>query len=128
MDPYPFKHPAVILARIRKGIEPSLYAAGFKLDGRNKPRNPVYIYLDYSRPGELFRLSWDRRDSNHFISFVAELLAGDESRVVAKTDLHSVLAHVPKHAITAELLMQIDRFVDAVNDFFGDTPGKGSAQ
>ena len=53
-DPSPFKHPAIILAKIRDAIEPSLAAAGFKFDGRNKPRTPVYLYLDYSRGDELF--------------------------------------------------------------------------
>ncbi len=123
MDPYPFKHPAVILARIRKRIEPSLLAAGFRFDGRNKPPRPVHIYLDYSRASELFRLSWDRRDSNHFVGFVAELLSGeDEFRVITKADL-SYLAKVPKRAVTGELRTQIDRFIDAVSGFFAGRDG-----
>ena len=78
MDPNPFKHPAVILARLRIAIEPSLSAAGFQFDGRNKPEAPVHLYLDYSRGDELFRLSWDKRERSGFIGFVAEMLREPE--------------------------------------------------
>lgn len=37
VDPNPFKHPAIILAKVRANLEPSLLAAGFRFDGRNKP-------------------------------------------------------------------------------------------
>jgi hypothetical protein len=43
MDPNPFKHPAIILAKIRTAIEPSLLAAGFQFNGRNKPSRPIYL-------------------------------------------------------------------------------------
>jgi hypothetical protein len=117
MDPYPFKHPAIILARIRKAVEPSLVAAGFQFDGRNKPARPVYLYLDYSRPAEVLRLAWDRHDSNNFIGLTATLLggSGDETRIAA-IDL-SELAHLPKRQTTPALQMRMDAFVAAVQHF-----------
>jgi hypothetical protein len=114
MDPYPFKHPAIILAKVRKAVEPSLIAAGFRFDGRNKPASPVYLYLDYSRSAELLRLAWDRRDSDNFIGLTAVRVgdAGDETRDAA-IDLRD-LAHLPKQQTAAVLQLRMDAFVDAV--------------
>jgi hypothetical protein len=118
MDPNPYKHPAIILAALRSAIEPSLSAAGFRFEGRNKPSKPIYLYLDYSRRGELFRLAWDRRDSNRFLGFTAEL--GSEAEegytTVAKCDL-SGIARTPTQSVMAELQVRIDSFVKTVNAF-----------
>jgi hypothetical protein len=115
MDPNPFKHPAILLARIRKAVEPSLLAAGFQFDGRNKPDRPLYLYLDYSRPGDLFRLSWHRRDSNHFIGFTAELLGVSEAPTIIATANFSGIDYPRKHPTTAEVQSRIDSFAEAVN-------------
>jgi hypothetical protein len=126
MDPNPFKYPAIILAKIRAAIEPSLSAAGFHFDGRNKPSRPIYLYLDYSRPGELFRLSWDRRDSNHFIGFTAEIMNEPQGcRRIAAADL-SGIAKLPNVEATAEVQMKIDLFVDAINAFLNNLPRSAS--
>jgi len=117
MDPNPFKHPAILLAGIRKAIEPSLFSAGFQFDGRNKPDKPLYLYLDYSRPGELFRLSWDRRDSNRFIGLTAEILGDSEQPTTISTISLSGVAHLPKHEVTAAVQMRMDSFVGAVKAF-----------
>jgi hypothetical protein len=122
VDPNPFKHPAIILARIRKAVEPSLLAAGFEFNGRNKPNRPIYLYLDYSRPGELFRLSWDRRDSNRFIGFTAEVTDEPHGcKAVVTTDL-SGIAKLPKSRVSAEVQIRIDSFVQTVNAFLNDLP------
>lgn len=125
MDPNPFKHPAVILAKIRNAIEPSLWAAGFCFDGRNKPNVPLHLFLDYSRAGQLFRLAWDRRDSDQFIGFVAEVY--DESqghRTIAVAEF-SDIAGMPKAKVTAEFEMRVDSFATAVNDFLMNLNGGG---
>jgi hypothetical protein len=120
MDPNPFKHPAIILAQLRKGIEPSLLAAGFRFDGRNKPSKPLYLYLDYSRQGELFRLSWDRRDSNRFLGVAAELLGDPEGYTLITAVDMSGVAKVPRNRTTAEVQTRIEKFVKAVNDFLNN--------
>ena len=117
MDPNPFKHPAIILSRMRKAIEPSLFVAGFQFDGRNKPSIPVYLYLDYSRPGELVRLAWDRRDSNRFIGVTAELLGPAESVTIIAASSLSGIARLPKGQVTAEVRMRLDAFAETVNAF-----------
>jgi hypothetical protein len=122
MDPNPFKHPAIILGRVRKAIEPSLFAAGFQFDGRNKPNVPVYLYLDYSRPGELLRLAWDRRDSNRFIGVTAELLGPSESVTTVAAINLSGIARLPKCQVTAEVQMRLDSFVATVNAFVKNSP------
>ena len=122
MDPNPFKHPAIILAKLRKAIEPSLFAAGFRFEGRNKPYKPLYLYLDYSRQGELFRLCWDRRDSNRFLGLTAELLGDPEGyRLIAAADL-SGGSRAPRNRTTAEVQMRIDSFIEAVNGFLDNLP------
>jgi hypothetical protein len=117
MDPNPFKHPAIILAKIRDGVESSLSDAGFQFDGRNKPTRPVHLYLDYSRGNELFRLAWDRRDSNQFIGIVAELIREpDELISVVSTDLRYI-AKLPRDAATAEIQMQIEVMTQTINQY-----------
>lgn len=117
MDPNPFKHPAIILAKIRAGIESSLSDAGFQFDGRNKPTRPVHLYLDYSRGDELFRLSWDRRDSNRFIGIVAELIREpDELNSVVSADL-SYTAKLPRDAATAQIQLKIETITKSINEY-----------
>jgi hypothetical protein len=117
MDPNPFKHPAIILAKIRDGVESSLSDAGFQFDGRNKPTRPVHLYLDYSRGNELFRLAWDRRDSNQFIGIVAELIREpDELISVVSTEL-SYTAKLPPNAATAQIQLQIETITTTINEY-----------
>lgn len=127
MDPNPFKHPAIVLARIRKAVEPSLIAAGFQFDGRNKPERPVHLYLDYSRPGELFRLAWDRRDSNRFIGVTAELLdAAERSTTIAAVDM-SRSVKLPASRNTAEIQTKIDSIVEDIIGFLRKLPPNETA-
>ena len=122
MDPNPFKHPAIVLARVRRAIEPSLLAAGFQFNERNKPNKPIYLYVDYSRPSELFRLSWDRQDSNRFLGLKAEILDQPNGcKTIAATDL-SLPATFPRNRVTGEIQMRIDSFVEAVNAFLNGLP------
>ncbi len=115
MDPNPFKHPAIMLARIRDAIAPSLAAAGFKLVGRNKPPTSVHLYIDYSRGNDLFRLSWDRRDSNQFIGFVAEFIhEPDILESIISMDL-SYISKLPHAAVTPEVQTQIDAIAKSIN-------------
>jgi hypothetical protein len=128
MDPNPFKHPAIILAKVRSAVEPSLSAAGFHYEGRNKPSKPIYLYLDYARQGDLFRLSWDRRDSDRFIGFTAELaFERNGYTTIASSDL-SGIAKVPKTRTTAEVQTRIDSFAKAVNAFLSNLAASDSRE
>jgi hypothetical protein len=99
-----------------------LLAAGFQFEGRNKPSKPLHLYLDYPGPGGLFRLSWDRRDSDRFIGVTAELLGpSDRHTTIAATSFSGVVGE-PKRRITPVVQMQIDSFVDTVNAFMSDLP------
>src|SRR5437016_1890526 len=87
MDPNPIKHPAVLLARTRRAVEPLLVGKGFRFEGRNKPERPLFLYIDYARGADVLRISWDRRKSNQFIGLVAELTTEQGSHlVIAETD------------------------------------------
>jgi class 3 adenylate cyclase len=117
MDPNSFKHPAIILARLRSAIEPSLSAAGFRFEGRNKPSRPIYLYLDYASQDQMFRLSWDRRDSDRLLGLIAEVGTDSEGYVtIAKCDL-SAVAWLPKKRVTAEVQDRMDLFVRTVNEY-----------
>ncbi len=125
MDPNFLKHPAVILAKMRNAIEPSLVAAGFSFDDRNKPSVPLHLFLDYSRQESLFRLSWDRRDSNEFLGFKAEFLtAPDGYRLIAVMDL-SDMCHVPQKEASAILQTRMDSFIAAVVSFLNSVGRAG---
>ena len=122
MDPHPYKHPAIILARIRKALEPSLLAAGFRFEGRNKPQRPVHLFLDYVRGGDCLRIAWDRRESDTFIGFTAELIQEPDCRVtMVATDLTGV-GPMPSRLLTAEITRRLDLFVLAVRGFLDDSP------
>ena len=115
MDPNPFKHPAVMLAKIRDAIAPNLAAAGFVLEGRNKPERPVHLYIDYSRGNELFRLSFDRRESERFIGFIAEfMLEPDRLETLTSSDLSSI-GKLPRNTIAIELEQELEKFADSIN-------------
>ncbi len=105
-----------MLARVRDRIEPSLVAAGFDFAGRNKPEAPAYLYLDYSRDTELIRVAWDRRDSNNFIGFVAEL-ARESVMVWSITRDLSHIARTLGNQATAQVQFEIEAFAKAVNDY-----------
>jgi hypothetical protein len=122
MDPNPFKHPAIMLAAVRTAIEPALLAAGFRFEGRNDPRPgpPLYLFLDYSRGNETFRVAWDRRDSNRFIGFTAELLTESGAyTIVTSTELHG-LAVIRKHSITSAIQLHLDAFTKKIKDFLAE--------
>jgi hypothetical protein len=118
MGPSPFKHPAVILANVRDAIEPSLSAAGFEFDGRHRPQKPIYPYLDYSRPGMLFRLAWDRRNECNFLGMIVELLddAG-EYQAVATLDFSGLSFTWSPGRIATEVTSRIEVFVATFNGF-----------
>ena len=127
MDPNPYKHPAIILAKIRSAIEPSLQAAGFHFDGRNKPARPIYLYVDYFRKDQCFRLSWDRRDDKSFIGLIAEIIQEpDHLMTIAKVNF-SGMAKSPRKRITAEVEMRITPFVDAINDYLSNSTSSGGS-
>jgi len=117
MDPNRFKHPAIILATIRSAVEPSLLAAGFQFDGRNKPDKPLHLYVDYARKDQLFRLAWDRRDSNRFIGIIAEIIQEPDQLITIAEMKLSELARVPRDQITTEIQKRIDPFAETVKEY-----------
>lgn len=51
-----------LLRLLRTEIEPTLCAAGFSFEGRNKPRHPwERAWISYERRGEVFSFSFDQR-------------------------------------------------------------------
>jgi hypothetical protein len=77
-EPNTFAQPTIMLGRSRSAIATSINRAGFSRDGRNEAEAPLYVYLVYSRPGEQLRVAWDRRNSDHFVGFTAELVRGPQ--------------------------------------------------
>lgn len=60
-DPNSYKSPGLLLARIRREVEPSLVAAGFGLSGRSRRNARSRLFYDYNRGDELLTISWDHR-------------------------------------------------------------------
>ena len=122
MDPHPYKHPAIMLARIREALEPSILAAGFRFEVRNNPQRPVHLFLDYVRGRDCFRIAWDRRESDTFIGFTAELIQEPDCLVtVVATDLTGV-GPMPSRQLTAEITRRLDLFVLGVRRVLDDLP------
>lgn len=116
MDPNPIKHPAVMLARVRDAVEPALLAAGFKLQGRNKPERPVYLFIDYTDGARVFHLAWDRRHDSVFKGLLAELIEEpDRITTVASEDFAD--AELVRSQGSAKFQECIVSFAAAVNAF-----------
>ena len=116
MDPFPIKHPAVALAKIHEALQPSLKAAGFQFDGRNN-YSPTYLYIDYARGSDLFRVAWDRRcrgEIDQFIGFVAEILLEDEQLETIRSHNAAELSKHSRDKLAREFSKLIADFTDAV--------------
>ena len=106
----------MILARLRAAVEPSLFAAGFRFEGRNKsraalplpgllpPKRIISIGLGPTRqrplPGHYRRIP--KRSEGY--------------RPIAAVDL-SGIAELPRQSQTTEVQLRIDAFVETVNGF-----------
>jgi|GEM_PF-933969 len=116
MDPNPIKHPAVMLARVRDAIEPALLAAGFRLQGRNHPERPVFLWIDYTDGARVFHLAWDRRDSNRFIGLVAELIEEPDGITTVASEDFAGVEEVRSQG-SAKFQQRIEAFAATVNAF-----------
>jgi hypothetical protein len=118
MDPYPFKHPAVLLARVRDLLEPTFLGAGFRFESRNDPRvdrGPRHLWIDYSRGEEVISLRLDFRQAILSLSVIDQ--AGNV-RQIAGTSFEDC----PINEITE----RVDQFVENVrqSEFFTRSPGQ----
>lgn len=121
MDPNPFKHPAVMLARVRDEIAPALLAAGFKLQGRNNAERPVFLWIDYTDGGRVFHLAWDRRHESVFKGLLAELIEEpDRITTVASEDFAGV--EEVRSQGSAKFQQRIEAFAATVNSFLEKLP------
>lgn len=119
MDPNPIKHAGVLMKRVRSEVEPALFAAEFVFEGRNKPVRGApgseHLWLDYGRPGMLFRLRFEPCNAQLIAETIDEKCAYCSA---VKTDL----CHMDKPPTTAELLTRINDFNVAVIEFIGSLP------
>jgi hypothetical protein len=109
MDPNPIKHEAVLLAYVRDSIEPSLIAAGFHFDSRNKPpaNHGHSLWIGYSRGSQTLSVRFDR----WIARLAAELLDNrGDVRIVAEVHFDRPRSH-------SELMRQVDPFIEQVRTF-----------
>ena len=109
MDPNPIKHQAVLLAHIRDAIEPSLIAASFHFDARNKPpaSHGYSLWIDYVRDGETFSIRFDR-----WIARLAAELLGSDGRVQVIAEVH-----FNRPRTNSELMNEVTPFIARINVF-----------
>jgi hypothetical protein len=115
MDPNPIKHQAVLLAHIRDAIEPSLIAAGFHFDARNKPpANHGYsLWIDYVRDGEMFSIRCDR-----WIARLAAETLDSQGRVLIVAEVH-----FNRPRTHNELMDEVTPFIARINGFLDQSAG-----
>jgi hypothetical protein len=115
-DPNPYKNPGLLLAMIRREIEPRLLAAGYRLAGRVPRGGPRYRFIDYSRSEDVFTLSWD----HHHARLAAELLParGSDLRLVAAAEFSGVRS-------TSEIEARLVPFMVSLGAFLDFTGGPG---
>jgi Probable zinc-ribbon domain len=109
-SPSPYRSAGQLLAKIRSNIEPNLLSAGYRLVGGNSRGSKFTQFLDYSRPGDLFTISWDRGQDQ--VGVVAELLSdsGADLRVIAAADLSNARS-------TSEIEHRLVPFIASVQTF-----------
>jgi hypothetical protein len=106
-DPNPYKNAGLLLAKVRREIEPDLTLAGYVLTGRSFPQTrPRHImFLDYQRTTDLLTIVWNQ----HVANLTAELLSngGDEVRTIASIEMSGVRS-------TSDIEDRIGPFIVAV--------------
>jgi hypothetical protein len=102
-----------LLKLVRSEIEPTLVAAGFSFESRNRPRHPGdRVWIDYKRGGQIFSYFFDHR----FGRLAAELLE-------PSGDVLNITPVDFKGAPTrANVMATIEEFAAAVIAFLADMP------
>lgn len=105
-----------MITLVKDEIEPTLIAAEFVFESRNKPRDPrERIWIDYARAGELFSFSFQPGTGY----LLAELVdASGAVRMVAKTEFENPRTSEARAAVLAT----IATFAAAVKEFFSGEP------
>lgn len=117
MDPHRYKEIGIILAEVRKLVEPSLLATGFRFEDRNKT-GETYRFLDYVRPGEELRIAFDRRNDKRLLGLAAEWIRQSDSAVwTAEESLDVSNQWLNSEQFTAETNSRITSFATKVNSF-----------
>lgn len=105
-DPNPIKHVGALIKRIRVGIEPDLFAAGFQLESRSDPTDPLSAWIGYARPGLSLHCGLD----TVLAGLTAETIDGaGNCQAIASVALESCRS-------SSELLERIAEFVTAVRE------------
>ena len=106
-DPNPIKHVGSLMKRIRRGIESTLFAAGFELEGRSYGADSRSAWLDYVRPDLILRCGFNSYEAQ----LIAETMDDDTNcRLVA-----TIALDCPR--TSAELLGRVDKFSSVVNEY-----------
>ncbi|AMV38540.1 hypothetical protein [Planctomyces sp. SH-PL62] len=108
-DPNRYKGVGVglLLADVRDAVDPALRDAGFLLVGRSPRWTRSPQFLDWSRPGELVSISYER--SWDWVRLVAVHVSagGDELRTIASADLHECRSTADVDAVLASFTAAI---------------------
>lgn len=122
-DPNPYKNIGLMLAKIRSDIEPKLLLAGYQLVGRSRRNARRAQFIDYSRSGDLFTLSWDK----HTARLAAEVLTDGEDglQVIAAAELSGIRSTPEIEDRLAPVMAAVRSFLDGLRAALAE-PGEPS--
>jgi hypothetical protein len=124
-DPNPYKNPGLLLARLRREIEPRLLSVGYQRVGRN-PRGARHtLFVDYTRCNEQFTLSWDQ----HRARLTARRLTagGADVEEIAKAEFDGVMSTSDIEARLAPFKVSVGRFLDAIRGPMQEPQSQGQS-
>lgn len=103
--PQPIRHVGTLMKLLRSQIDPSLTAAGFVYESRNKPRHPGdRVWIDYRRFEQTLSLSYEHCDARLIAEFLDE--SGDCATVA--------IAEIPQPPSDRKVLETAKTFAAAI--------------
>jgi len=110
-DPYPVMHLGTLMKRLFEAINPILVEAGFRIDRRIAISFTETGILEFSRPNEIFVVSYQRSDGNP--GLVAESVS-DQAGYLLLTSVNltpngDTLGQIKRMATTIEQYFNCDR-------------------
>ncbi len=118
-DPQPIKNPGMLLAFVRKQIEPLLTARGFDLESRNDPREQRRrnLWINYRGNERVFSLQWSGKNAR----LAAEVLTENGNvECVAETTTDLVQTHT-------QLMSRVGPFLEQIKSFLLTLPNQCEA-
>ncbi|WP_165245283.1 hypothetical protein [Paludisphaera soli] len=117
-DPNRYKGIGVglLLADVRKAVDPALRNVDFHLVGRSPRRARVPQFLEWGRAGELVSISYERGWDWVRLVAVHVSAGGDELRTIAEAPLHGMRSGADFEAVLASFAAAVIAYARSLSE------------